>query len=159
MEQPVISKDASGHLVAALDPGGHAVVRVQPLRFFPLTHPDEHWGLLLREEDGSLGKEVMSIPSPGDLDPVFRRLLEQEVNASFQVTHILKVCSIKDRGKVFNWTVETAQGRQSFDVGNDKRVNMIAEAFVLINDSESRRFLIRLDEMDPRSRAVLEMVV
>ena len=159
METMTVFRDASGRLMMTKDADADPVP-VRPVQFFPLTHPGEHWAVFLLAPDGALGQEAASIALPQDLEPASRDLLEQELMACFQKIRISRVCSLKkhDEG-AFHWTVETDQGRLSFEVENQQGVNKIDDNFVLINDSEDRRFLIRLDEMDPRSRAFLDLVV
>lgn len=139
--------------------GDQRSVPVRPIQYFPVTHPEEFWGLFLREPSGSAGKEILSIASPHELDTASRILLERELGKSFTKSCILKIYSIRLKGKGFLWIVETEKGRQGLEITNQQSVNLILGRYVLLRDAQGMRYLIDLEKMDPASRGLLDVVI
>ncbi len=73
MEQLNLSVDTFGRLVLT-DADGERHVGVEPVRAFPLSHPDRFVALV-----DERGREVFTVDDPSTLPPAVRSVLEAEL--------------------------------------------------------------------------------
>lgn len=133
-----------------LQSGGSSPIPVEPVRCFPLTHPDEHISLVDPE-----GREVLRIAALSDLPAEQRQVLEQELaerEFSPRISRIVRAgvslpCS---------WDVETDRGSTRFDIDSEDDFRRLPDGTVIIADSNGIRFRIpNVDRLDAPSKAIL----
>jgi len=158
MDQPVIFRNIEGELLIKREADGDTLP-IRAIQFFPLSCPGEQWGVFVREPDGSLGDEVVTIPRPYELPQASWVVLEEELRRSFYVIRIFKVYAIDVVGGSLRWTVETSEGEINFFTVSKRAINVVGGVFVYIRDTKDRRLLIHLAMMDKRSVLILDMVI
>jgi hypothetical protein len=144
----VLRRAGDGHLLAVV--GGEPVaVRVR--QCFPWSDPWRHLSLRNSED-----REVALIEDPATLAPCDRHALERALAEAGFVLEITRVCSIEEEVEIRHWTVETAQGRRSFQTHLDEWPRTLPGGELLIRDVAGD--LYRLADprhMDRHSRQLL----
>jgi hypothetical protein len=141
-----------GHLIVILD-GRPVAVRVR--QCFPWSEPWRHLSLRDAEE-----REVALVEDPAALAPADRAALERALAEAGFVLEVTRVRSIEEEVEIRHWTVETRQGRRSFQTHLDDWPRTLPSGELLIRDVAGD--LYRLTDprrMDRRSQEILWMFV
>jgi len=141
--------DAWGRLLLSRGENAEPTV-VEPVRCFPLTHPQEHISLV----DGD-GREVLRIASLATLPDEPRAVLEQELSErefSPVIQRILRAGSAVP----CRWEVETDRGATQFDVDSDDDFRRLTDGAIIVTDANGIRYRIpRPESLDATSRSIL----
>ena len=123
--------------------------RVQVLRAFPLSSPDEH--IVLR--DGA-GKELGIIEKLSAVDEPRRALLQAALDKQYFLPRILKINSLYERFGSAVWDVETDRG--PIKINSKSIIDSLTEmggGRYLLRDTGDNRYEIReVEKMDEQSR-------
>ena len=144
----VLRSAGDGRLLALID-GEPVAVRLR--QCFPWSEPGRH--LSLRDEDDD---EVALVEDPMLLEPESRLVLEQALAEAGFVLEVTRVLGIDEQVEIRHWTVETRQGRRSFQTHLDDWPRVLPMGGLLIRDVAGD--LYRLADpraLDPRSRELL----
>ena len=147
-EDVVLRSGGDGRLLAVSE-GEAVAVRVRPC--FPWSGPHHH--LSLRDSDE---REVALVDDPELLAPESRAALEQALAEAGFVLEVVHVLSIDEEVEIRHWTVETKQGRRSFQTHLDDWPRVLPTGGLLIRDVAGD--LYRLTDppaMDRKSRELL----
>lgn len=144
-------RNAFGRLVFS-DQSGVTQEGVIPVRFFPITDPDQ--GIALVD---SHGHELVWIERLTDLPDNYRQLIEAELaNREFmpEIKRLRKVSSFITPS---TWHVETDRGEASFILKGEEDIRRLTNSSLIITDSHGIHFLIgdRLS-LDRHSRKLLD---
>jgi len=141
-----------------ISPDGRLVVLVNdepvPVRLrqcFPWSEPRLH--LSLRNDED---REVAIVDDPADLDAESREALEHALAEAGFVLEVTRVLDIDEEVEIRQWTVDTRQGRRSFQTHLDDWPRTLPNGGLLIRDVAGD--LYRLAEpakMDAKSRELL----
>lgn len=142
-------KDAWNRLLVATSEVGEPMP-VEPVRCFPLTHPDEQISLVDDE-----GHEVLRIVSLNDLPANQRQLLEQEL-AAREFSPVIQRIHRAGLSLPGSWDVETDRGLTRFEIASEDDLRRLPNRSVLIIDTNGIRYRIpREENLDASSRAIL----
>lgn len=142
-------RDAWNRLLAAL-PGDGRPIPVEPVRCFPLTHPDEHIALV-----DAKGHEVLRIASLEDLPSEQRQLLEQEL-AQREFSPVIQRVLRAGPSVPCVWDVETDRGPTRIEIGSEDDLRRLPDGMIIVVDTNGIRFRIpHADRLDAQSRAIL----
>ena len=139
---------ADGRLVALVD-GEPVPVRLR--QCFPWSEPHRH--LSLRD---AKDREVALVEDPATLPAGSREALERALAEAGFVLEVTQVLAIDEEVEIRQWTVETRQGRRTFQTHLDDWPRTLPMGRLLIRDVGGD--LYRLPEarhMDRRSRELL----
>jgi hypothetical protein len=139
---------ADGRLLAELD---DEVVSVRLRQCFPWSEPHRH--LSLRDDDE---REVAFVDDPTLLEPESRQVLEHALAVAGFVLDVTRVLDIEEEVEIRQWTVETAQGRRSFQTHLDDWPRSLPGGALLIRDVSGD--LYRLPEPRLLDRASRELL-
>ncbi len=132
-------------------PGSQDAIAVEPVRAFPLTHPQEYISLLDAE-----GREVLRITALSDLPAVQRDLLERELAAREFSPVIQRILQVSAAAPPCTWDVETDRGRTQFHLDSEDDLRRLPDGTVILSDANGIRFRIRgVEQLDATSRAFL----
>ena len=148
--QPLVSvrHHGDGRLVAIL---GERSVPVKLRQCFPWSEPTHF--ISLRDSDD---KEVTLVEHPSKLDAESRQALELALAEAGFVLEVTLVVNIEEEIEIRQWTVETKQGRRSFQTHLDDWPRVLPSGGLLIRDVAGD--LYRLPEpatLDRKSRELL----
>ncbi|GIV01220.1 MAG: hypothetical protein KatS3mg015_0050 [Fimbriimonadales bacterium] len=132
---------------------GKTFERVQAVRCFPLTIPEEYVALL--DEDGN---EIGILRHPENLDEESRRALQALLERRYFTPQIERIDKLVQEASLWRWEVMTAHGRVGFYIrGIRDSIHEVAPGRWHIYSVDGQRFEIRdLDALDPRSRSLFE---
>jgi hypothetical protein len=134
----------------------HVVVdgRCVPVRLrqcFPWSEPGLH--LSLRDDED---REVAIVDDPELLEPESRRALEHALAEAGFVLEVTRVVDLDEEVEIRQWTVETRQGRRSFQTHLDDWPRILPGGGLLIRDVAGDLYrLAAPKEMDKHSRELL----
>jgi hypothetical protein len=144
----VLRQRADGRLIALKD-GKSIAVKVRQL--FPWSEPRRH--LSLRDDDDA---EIALVEDPSALDETSRAALENALAAAGFVLEITRVLEIDEEVEIRHWTVETKQGRRTFQTHLDDWPRVLPSGGRLIRDVGGDLYhLADPTQMDKRSRELL----
>ena len=149
---PALRSTGDGHLLAIV---GDATVPVRVRQCFPWSEPWRH--LSLRDAED---REVAFVEDPAQLAPASRAALEQALAEAGFVLEVTRVLSVEEEVEIRHWTVETAQGRRSFQTQLDEWPRALPAGGLLVRDVAGD--LYRLPDparLDRRSRELLWVFV
>lgn len=148
-------RDAKGILRLTIE-GDRSYLRVKVCRAFPLSCAGQYIGFA----DG-MDRQIAVIKDLNALDPDSRRVAQEELRRRYFTARIRSVDDVKEMFGVVQWRVTTDRGPREFVVrGMRESIFEIENNHLLIVDVDGNRFeLPPLDEMDPRSRALVEKVM
>src|SRR4051812_4280868 len=115
-----------GRLIAVV--GGDAIA-VRLRQCFPWSEPGRHLSLRDRDE-----REVVLVEDPALLPLASRHALEQALADAGFVLEITRVLDIEEEVEIRQWTVETEQGRRSFQTHLDDWPRLLPLGALLIRD-------------------------
>ena len=137
-----------GHLVAVVD-GKPVPVRLR--QCFPWSEPGLH--LSLRDDED---REVAIVDDPAELDAESRGAIEQALAEAGFVLEVTRVLDINEEVEIRQWTVETRQGRRSFQTHLDDWPRGLPNGGILIRDVGGDLYrLAAPSQMDKKSRELL----
>ena len=145
---PTLRTAPDGRLVVVVD---NRPIAVRLRQCFPWSEPGLH--LSLRDDED---REVAIVDDPAQLDDDSRRALERAVAEAGFVLEVTRVLSIDEEVEIRQWTVETLQGRRSFQTHLDDWPRALPSGGLLIRDVAGD--LYRLSSpatMDKKSRELL----
>lgn len=146
-----LSLDSFGRLIL-IDSDGHRYEGVEPVRAFPLSHPDRFIAFL-----DARGREVCLIEDPADLPPNTRSALDLELAKREFVPILRRVLWTSAETPPAEWEVETDRGLTRFTLDADDQVRRLGDRRVLITDIRGLRYLVPdTAKLDPRSTRSLE---
>jgi len=141
-----------------ISPDGRLVVLVNdepvPVRLrqcFPWSEPRLH--LSLRNDED---REVAIVDDPADLDAESREALEHALAEAGFVLEVTRVLDIDEEVEIRQWTVDTRQGRRSFQTHLDDWPRTLPNGGLLIRDVAGDLYrLATPSSMDAKSRELL----
>jgi len=145
---PTLRIATDGRLVVMVD-GAPVPVRLR--QCFPWSEPGLH--LSLRDDED---REVAIVDDPAELDTESRGAIEQALAEAGFVLEVTRVLDIEEEVEIRQWTVETRQGRRSFQTHLDDWPRGLPNGGILIRDVAGD--LYRLADparMDKKSRELL----
>ncbi|HEU5118008.1 MAG TPA: DUF1854 domain-containing protein [Isosphaeraceae bacterium] len=146
-----LSVDSFGRLVLT-DADGEHHVGVEPVRAFPLSHPDRFFALV-----NDRGREVFTIDDPSTLPPEVRSVLEAELRKREFVPVLRRVLWTSAESPPAEWEVETDRGLTRFTIDADDQIRRLGAGRVLITDTRGLRYLVPdTSSLDSRSLRALE---
>jgi uncharacterized protein DUF1854 len=145
---PTLRISADGRLVVLVD---DVPVRVRLRQCFPWSEPSLH--LSLRDDED---REVAIVDDPDDLDDKSRRAIEQALTEAGFVLEVTRVLDIDEEVEIRQWTVDTRQGRRSFQTHLDDWPRTLPNGGLLIRDVAGDLYrLAEPEKMDAKSRELL----
>ena len=100
-----------------------------------------------------MGKEVVLLKDPENLDGASREALEKALNRMYYVAQILQVIRITEAHGISRWETMTDRGYAVFEVLNRETIREPTPGRFLITDADGNRFEIRdVTELDAPSR-------
>lgn len=144
----VLRTTGDGRLLAIME-GEPVTVRLR--QCFPWSEPHRH--LSLRDDDE---REVALVEDPAMLAPESRRALEQALAEAGFVLDVTRVLAIDEEVEIRQWTVDTRQGRRSFQTHLDDWPRVLPMGGLLIRDVAGDLYrLAAPQKMDRRSKELL----
>ena len=144
----VLRTAADGRLHVQVD-GRCVPVRLR--QCFPWSEPGLH--LSLRDDED---REVAIVDDPDALESESRRALEQALAEAGFVLEVTRVLDIEEEVEIRQWTVETQQGRRSFQTHLDDWPRVLPNGGLLIRDVAGDLYrLASPTGMDKKSRELL----
>jgi hypothetical protein len=145
---PILRTAADGRLVLLID-GKPVPVRLR--QCFPWSEPSLH--ISLRDDED---REVAIVDDPAELDPESRHALEQALAEAGFVLEVTRVLDIDEEVEIRQWTVETRQGRRSFQTHLDDWPRALPNGGILIRDVAGDLYRLAAPaRMDKKSRELL----
>ena len=147
-EEIVLRRTTDGqlHVIAGGEP-----VAVRLRQCFPWSEPRRH--LSLRDDDD---EEVLLVEDPATLPAESREALEAALADAGFVLEVTRVLSIEEEVEIRHWTVETAQGRRTFQTHLDDWPRVLPVGGLLIRDVAGDLYKLPAPStMDRRSRELL----
>ncbi len=144
--------DAWGQLVLACA-DGRRFVGIEPVRAFPISHPQG----LLSICDGE-GHELICIEEPSALRPEVRRMLEEELGRREFVPVVRRIKRVLADSDPSEWRIVTDRGPTTFLMeDSDNDVRRLGVNRILLVDTHGIRYLIPdASRLDAASRRILE---
>lgn len=136
-----------------MDLGGGDVVRVKPVRMFPISNPNRY--ILLVKESG---EEVGFIRDLGEVGRENRRKLREALGRGYFIPSITRINELRYRFHVLYFDVETDRGATKFEVRDrTENLNLLPGGKMVAEDADGNRYVIEdVSALDPRSRALLD---
>jgi uncharacterized protein DUF1854 len=145
---PILRVAPDGRLVILID---EKPLAVRLRQCFPWSEPSLH--ISLRDDED---REVAIVDDPADLDPESRRALEQALAEAGFVLEVTRVLDIDEEVEIRQWTVETRQGRRSFQTHLDDWPRALPNGGILIRDVAGDLYRLAAPaKMDRKSRELL----
>ncbi|MDQ3814663.1 MAG: DUF1854 domain-containing protein [Armatimonadota bacterium] len=136
--------------VRVMIPHDRCSLRVEALRAFPLSHPEEH--IVLR--DGA-GKEIGMLRRLADVPEPALSLLREQLRRHYFLPRVLAIHEVTERFGSSVWDLETDRGRCTISTRQmNEAISEVEPGRYLITDVEGNRYEVKdLDALDPISRA------
>jgi len=145
---PMLRIAVDGRLVVLVD-GEPVPVRLR--QCFPWSEPRLH--LSLRDDQD---REVAIVDDPTELEPESRRAIEHALAEAGFVLEVTRVLDIDEEVEIRQWTVETRQGRRSFQTHLDDWPRALPDGGILIRDVAGDLYRLAAPmQMDKKSRELL----
>jgi hypothetical protein len=147
-EAPTLRISPDGRLVVLVN---DEPVSVRLRQCFPWSEPRLH--LSLRNDED---REVAIIDDPEELDGESRQALEQALAQAGFVLEVTRVLDIDEEVEIRQWTVETRQGRRSFQTHLDDWPRTLPNGGLLLRDVAGDLYRLAAPAtMDAKSRELL----
>ena len=147
-ETPTLRIATDGRLVVMVD-GAPVPVRLR--QCFPWSEPGLH--LSLRDD---AEREVAIVDDPAELDTESRVALEHALAEAGFVLEVTRVLDIDEEVEIRQWSVETRQGRRSFQTHLDDWPRALPNGGILIRDVAGDLYRLAAPaHMDRKSRELL----
>ena len=145
---PTLRTAADGRLAVVVD---SVPIPVRLRQCFPWSEPGLH--LSLRDDED---REIAIVGDPASLDPESRGALERALAEAGFVLEVTRVLDIDEEVEIRQWTVETRQGRRSFQTHLDDWPRTLPNGGILIRDVAGDLYrLASPADMDKKSRVLL----
>ena len=145
---PILRTSLDGRLVVLVN---DEPVSVRLRQCFPWSEPRLH--LSLRNDED---REVAIVDDPVALDAESRQALEQALAQAGFVLEVTRVLDIDEEVEIRQWTVETRQGRRSFQTHLDDWPRHLPNGGLLIRDVAGDLYRLAAPAtMDAKSRELL----
>jgi hypothetical protein len=145
---PILRTTTAGRLAVLVE---SVPVPVRLRQCFPWSEPGLH--LSLRNDEDV---EIAIVDDPARLDEESRLALEQALAAAGFVLEVTRVLDIEEEVEIRQWTVETRQGRRSFQTHLDDWPRALPNGGILIRDVAGDLYrLASPADMDRKSRELL----
>jgi hypothetical protein len=144
--------DAWGQLMLSC-PDGRRFVGVEPVRAFPISHPQGLLSICDAE-----GHELTCIEDPSVLRPEVRRMLEEELGRREFVPVVRRIKRVMADSDPSEWQIVTDRGPTTFLMeDSDNDVRRLGVNRILLVDTHGIRYLIAdASRLDAGSRRILE---
>lgn len=140
------------HRLVLLDAQGQRHVDVEPVRCFPVSHPDQ-WIAICDEQ----GHELACLQHLTRLDPQLRQTLEEELAGHEFVPIVQRVVQVREESDCCYWELETDRGLVSFQTNDENVVRRLNGRRAMLLDKNGIRYLIPdTSALDRASRQLLE---
>ena len=144
----VLRNQGDGRLRALI---GERTVAVKLRQCFPWSEPTRH--ISLRDNDD---KEIALVDDPGLLDAESRQAFELAVAEAGFVLEVTRVLEIEEEIEIRQWTVDTKQGKRSFQTHLDDWPRVLPSGGLLIRDVAGDLYKLADPKgLDKKSRALL----
>lgn len=144
----ILSRSPDGRLTAH---DGDRHVAVQIRMCFPWSEPSRF--ISLRDDDD---EEVILIEDPAKLDAPSRQALDEALAESGFVLLVRQIVSVEEEVEIRQWTVETTNGRRTFQTHLDDWPRELPGGDLLIRDVGGDLYrLVTPGEMDGESKSLL----
>ena len=150
LERPAVSlrNNGDGRLRAQI---GERTVAVKLRQCFPWSEPTRH--ISLRDNDD---KEIALVEDPSSLDAESRQAFELAVAEAGFVLEVTRVLEIEEEIEIRQWTVDTKQGKRSFQTHLDDWPRLLPSGGLLIRDVAGDLYKLADPKgLDKKSRALL----
>jgi len=119
---------------------------------FPLSDP----GRMVSVRDEA-GKEITIIENINKLDRESMRLLNEMLEKTYFIPEITGVNSVKEKGEIVSWEVETDKGARTFEVRNVRQdVRRLGAKTLVIKDVDRNRYRINdLGQLPVRAQRLI----
>ena len=146
-----ITVDGWGRIVLTTsDSGRH--VGVDPIRAFPISHPDGFVSFCDLD-----GREVLCLETIDGLDPESRRVLDEELARREFVPVIRRIVRVSAESTPADWDVVTDRGETRFTLDSEDDIRPLGPDRLLITDSRKIRYqVVDRDALDAQSRRLLD---
>ena len=135
-----------------IDAEGRSHVDVEPVRCFPISHPDR-WISLCNQE----GHELACIEDLSTLPKKTRWMLEEELAGHEFVPVITRIHEVIEDADSCRWHVDTDRGSVRFRTADENSIRRLGENRGMILDTEGIRYLIPdIAGFDTKSRRILD---
>jgi len=146
-----LTRNAFGRLVLVTR-DGTVHEGVVPVRFFPISAPDEGIGLVTVD-----GHEAAWVERLTDVPIGIRNLVEDELAAREFVPEIRRLRGVSSFATPSTWDVETDRGNTVFVLRGEEDIRRLGQSTLLVADSHGIQFLVRdLRKLDSASRRLLD---
>jgi len=144
----VLRNQGDGRLRAVI---GERTVAVKLRQCFPWSEPTRH--ISLRDNDD---KEIALVEDPSSLDADSRQAFELAVAEAGFVLEVTRVLEIEEEIEIRQWTVDTKQGKRSFQTHLDDWPRVLPSGGLLIRDVAGDLYKLADPKgLDKTSRALL----
>jgi len=151
-----IYRETSGNLKVKIE-GETEEYLFKPIKCFPLTDTEHYLSLFKKTVEGEIKEEIAIIDDFNKLDENSRKLLDEELDKSYSITCIKRIFSVEQTKNTTKWRVDTDRGEQTFEVRHQSEIYMIQPSLVVIEDVQGNVFLVNPDQLDSKSRSLLEI--
>ncbi len=146
--EPQLQRATDGRLRLLVD-GARVSVRLR--QCFPWSDPHHHFSLQNDQDE-----EVALIENPADLDAESRHALEFALAEAGFVLEVVRVQDIDEEIEIRHWTVDTKQGKRTFQTHLDDWPRELPGGGMLIRDVAGDLYhLANPKAMDKRTRELL----
>jgi hypothetical protein len=144
--------DAWGQLVLTCS-DGRRFVGIEPVRAFPISHPQGMLSICDAE-----GHELICVEEPSVLRPEVRRMLEEELGRREFVPVVRRIERVLADSDPSEWRIVTDRGPTTFLMeDSDNDVRRLGVNRILLVDTHGIRYLIPdASRLDAASRRILE---
>lgn len=131
--------------------------RVEIIRSFPLTNPDDY--LAVRDTTGNRREEIGLISSIHIFDADTVALLNEELNRRYFIPEITKLYSMKEKYGYHYTEAQTSAGRIKFVLNNpSNNIRSLEDGRILITDTDGNCFCLRdPKKLDKASYRIIEI--
>ena len=105
----------------------------------------------------SKGDEIAMVRIEEDCCPIARAIIKEELAKRYLYAVIRRILSVKAERHMSYWQVATDRGRCDFTVANvSENVRWLSPERLIITDAcENRYDIVKVSDLDPRSRRIL----
>lgn len=153
IERVRLCRDVSGSLRLVIE-GEQEEFYVVPFICFPFTGQDEYISLMRKTAEGAVEEEILLIFDYRRLDAQSRSLIEEELKKS-AYTLILKVYAIAQKKTSLEWDIQAGGHRQTIESMNQQDVFQIGQSLIVINAVNGRKYVLKISQLDRKSRTLV----
>jgi hypothetical protein len=153
VERIRLYQDSSGSLKLVIE-GETEEFSVAPFVCFPFTGQDEFISLMRRTPDGNLTEEIVLLSDYKKLDAQSRRLIEEELEKSAHIL-ITRVYAVTQKRFSLEWDIQIEGQRQIIESKDQRDLFQIGPALIVINAMNGRKYIVKVHQLDSKSRALV----